>query len=446
MSSRKRSHPEDESCYGPSLPPPVEEEVKPVLAPREMFFSIPLRTIRVHGQPIQALTDPRGGHALANTRIAITASLNSLQRASLTTILTILNDYFPHDDDTERFTRSLTDTIETNDSALAALADKIDLGLIAFLAKGGGGGQHSTPDSDSVPSPASKTAEATSSTTAVAHKRARVSTKSGRSNRSLKIKQACKARDGSGCRLCNGVEPVSAHILPFSMKGRKTVDFWAFIAMFRGVAGTSALKAAALDPDPNNPDNLMNVIQLCRNCHNFLDKSLISLVPQILEAPATAISFPYDPREVAHYDVVVELPAGFERAKIPVLQADGDWKSLRPGQVLTLRTADPATLPLPHPLLLQLHVLCSRMAIMRAAAGYPILLEDESDGNTLFDPLEVGDDIQEDKECYGELGGRDESRDPEVVILELDQRKFEQEQLLLKIRGRADTVRPRVVI
>lgn len=434
MSSLKRSHPEDDDSS--SISP--ASAVKLVLAPREMFFSIPLRTLAVRGQSIQALSSPCGGHALANTRIAATASLNSLQRASLTSMLTILNDYFPDDDSSKLLTLSLADISQTNDATLSSMADTIDLGLIAFLAKGGG--QHSTPDQD--PEPAISAAESSSSATAVAHKRARVSNQSGRSTRSQKVKNACIARDGDRCRLCNLVECVSAHILPFSLHGRKTVNFWSFVSMFRGADGTASLKAAALSPDPDNADNILNVIQLCRNCHNLLDKSLLTLVPQIVEDPATV--FPYDPHAVRQYGVVAEFPAGLQRAIIPILQDDGELHLMRPGQVLTLCTADPILLPLPHPLLFQLHVICSRMVIMRAAAGYPVLSEHQSDGDTLFDPLDVGDQT-DDGECFGERGGKDEPRDPAVVVKELGQRKLEQEQLLQKIR-KADSVRPGVAI
>lgn len=403
-----------------------------MLALRDIFFSIPLRPVAVRGQSIQAMSSPRGGHALANPRIAATASLNSLQRASLTTVLTILNDYFPNDDN------SLTDISQTKYATLSSLADAIDLGLIGFLAKGGG--QHSTPDKDL--EPAISAGKSSSSATAVAHEHARISDKYGRSTRSQKVKNACVARDGDRCRLCNPLECVSAYILPFSLHGSKTVNFWSFVSMFRGVDGTASLKAAALSPDPDNADNIMNVMQLCGKCHYLLDKSLLTLVPQIIDDPATV--FAYDPQAVRQYGVVAEFPAGLQRAIIPVVQDDGELHLMRPGQVVTLCTADPALLPLTHPLLLLFHLICSRMVILRAAAGYPVLTEQGSDGDTLFDPLEVGDQ-SEVTECFGERGGKDESRDPDVVIQELRQRKLEQQQLVQKIR-RADPVRLGVAI
>lgn len=436
MNSRKRIHPEDESSLSSTknIPPPLN--LPRVLASREMFFSIPLRAVAVRDLTVEALPGPQAVHGRANTRLADPATiLNSLQRASLTAVLAVLNDYFPCET-TRQLTDSVANITQTNDTTLASLADKIDLGLIAFLAKRGAA-QSNTPDAMSPPVPDSRITG--SSATVVPPKRARVSKKSGRSHRSDKIRAACGARDDKKCRICKGGVGISAHILPFSLQGRKTVDFWSFVAIFKGIEATAELKAAAFDPDPNDADNIMNVIFLCFNCHAFLDKQLISLIPQILESPASV--FPYDPRIVDCYDAVVEFPQGLQDIIVSILQADGEVKRMRPGHVLTLQTADPENLPLPHPLLLQLHVICSRMVVMRAAAGYPVLTDDGSDGDTVFDALQVAEeDVGEGKECYTEFGGKDVSRDPAVVLLELDQRKYEQQQLLQKLRGREDEV------
>lgn len=453
MTSRKRSRPEDDDPTPPprpsaasSPPPPPQPPAKRVLAPRDMFFEIPLRSHEVRDQSILALAEPAGEHALAMTRVSNTPALSGVQRASLTVLLTILNDYFPGDPVTTKFTRSVASTTETDDIALAALADKVDKGLVAFHAKGG---PHDSPASTPAPSIAqpsspasdtpdrtpapSTTAPTTSSSTTAVTKRSRFSKKSALSRRSQKIKTACKARDGDICRLCNVPDCLSAHIIPFSIRGSKNLDLWSFIAMFRGASATASLKAAALDPDPEDADNLMNVMQLCRNCHRLLDAPRVSLVPQILEDPASI--FPYDPRAVAQYDVVAEFPAGLATAVIFVMQDDGESKRMRPGQVVTLRTADPATLPLPHPLLLQLHVLCSRMVVLRAAAGYPVLLDDDSDDDTVYD-LGVGEETQDFVQFGGQKG--EEARDPAVVMLEMEQRRREQEVLLMKIKGRGE--------
>lgn len=397
-----------------------------------MFFSIPLRPLAVHADPIRPLPVSRAGHLQANARLSDpTTMLNGLQRASLTALLALLNDYFSDAATTISLMRSVGDPAETDDTALGTLADKIDLGLIAFLAKRG---QPNTADAvvPSSPTAAPHGASSASSTTAVPPpKRSRISKESGRSKRRDKIRAACKSRDGQKCRLCKGEIGLSAHILPFSLQGRRTVDFWAFIAMFRGASATADLRAAALDPDPTTTDNILNVIFLCSNCHVLLDKPMVSLIPQILESPRSV--FPYDPRAVAQYDVVIEFPGGLRGAAIAILQDDGEFKRMRPGHVLTLQTADSANLPLPHPLLLQLHAVCSRMVVMRAAAGYPVLMDDDSDGDTVFDEVSLGED---QGEFYGEFGGKDVARDPVVVVLELDQRRYEQAQLLQKVRAR----------
>lgn len=315
MSSRKRSHPEDDSA-------PV---VPRVLASREMFFSIPLRTIDVHNQPLQAFAAPLAGHVLANSRVTDTNTvLNGLQRASLTAVLAVLNDYFPDLETTRAFTQSVADVTGTDDATLTSYADAIDMGLIAFLAKHAtpsdtpnAGSLSPVPDITNATAPDTKTT--TSSTTAVPPKRARLSKKSGLSSRSQKIRAACITRDDEQCRLCNNPIGLSAHILPFSLQqARRSVDFWAFVAMFKGVEATAKLKAAALDPEPNNPDNIMNLIFLCYQCHALLDKTLVSLIPQILECPHSV--FPYDPRTVYSYNVVVEFPGGLHRAVILVLR------------------------------------------------------------------------------------------------------------------------------
>lgn len=86
------------------------------------------------------------------------------------------------------------------------------------------------------------------------------------------------------------------------------------------------------------------------------------------------------------------------------------------------------------PLLLQLHVLCSRMVVLRAAAGSPVLLDDGSDADTVYDLLGA---VVEPL-CFVELGGTEceEARDPAVVMLEMEQRDGERERLLMKIKGR----------
>lgn len=50
-------------------------------------------------------------------------------------------------------------------------------------------------------------------------------------------------------------------------------------------------------------------------------------------------------------------------------------KELEAGHVITLSTDDAVGLPLPHPLLFQIHAIISRLIAMKAAAGFPLFPE-----------------------------------------------------------------------
>lgn len=57
------------------------------------------------------------------------------------------------------------------------------------------------------------------------------------------------------------------------------------------------------------------------------------------------------------------------------LEDDGEWwpdGKLRPGHEIALTTHDVRHLPLPHPLLFQLHAIVSRVMALKAAAGFPL--------------------------------------------------------------------------
>lgn len=137
-----------------------------------------------------------------------------------------------------------------------------------------------------------------------------------------------------------------------------------------GAEGTTELKSAGLDPEWNNPDKIINAIFLCHNRHALLDGPLVSLIPQILESPASVFS--YDPRTVDHQDAVFEFPDGLQHAVLSILKDDSE---------VPLRTTDPLNLPLPHPLLNQLKAICSRMVVTPV---YPVLTNDDIDGDTVW--------------------------------------------------------------
>lgn len=306
--------------------------------------------------PIQPFTsDPTGDQPVPrpssspNLDKAIDRVLNQSDhltgdmRSSLTATLTVLHRDFPNLTGTGPFTARIIDPL-TSPHDLLLMADQISHGLTVFLAKGGG---YEPPADRAVP------------------------TKSKPSRRSTKIRKGCYTRDNNTCALCrsrnNGA---SCHIIPFSVSGSKSLDFWAFIALFLGESATAEFQAAALDPDPTSPDNLMNVMYLCHNCHALFDDSKITFVPTVLTDPL--IMFPYDPSLVASYTAVAEFPFGPADYDVAVKLPTGVYTSLQPGHIIRFSTLDPMNRPLPHPLLLQLHAVVSRVVRMKAAAGYPV--------------------------------------------------------------------------
>lgn len=75
--------------------------------------------------------------------------------------------------------------------------------------------------------------------------------------------------------------------------------------------------------------------------------------------------------------------------------ADGERRldMLRSGYTITLRTPNPAILPLPHPILLQLHTAFTRLRKLCASAGIPILPDNaDSEGG---DDMAISDNYSE---------------------------------------------------
>lgn len=72
---------------------------------------------------------------------------------------------------------------------------------------------------------------------------------------------------------------------------------------------------------------------------------------------------------------------------------------VRPGASITFRTPDPVRLPLPHPLLFQLHAICSRVLAMKAAAGWQpdrFYGEDDDDGSEDVDVGSVAEEAADE--------------------------------------------------
>lgn len=408
-------------------PVPADSLLAPSLAARSLFLDISPSPgdLIAPPSPLSPAMEPTSSFQSAVNRIrGLTDHLTGDMQTSLIATLTVLNSHFPDLATTTQLQKKISDPRQSAPEDLLQMADTISRGMRAFMAKSG------PTDTPAVALP-----------TDPLHAPAAPSKRS--SKRSATIRTACRIRDGGRCRICGHSRGVSCHIVPFSLKGGKSVDFWAFIALFRGEVVAAAIRAAALHPTPDSVDNLMNVVYLCPNCHDIFDDSLLALLPLVLHDPA--ISFPYDPSQVAEYQVAAEFPFGLDDAEVLILQPNGQAHRMQPGHAITLRTANSTRHPLPHPLLLQLHVVVSRMLVLKAAAGYPVL-QPYSDSEADFLCYEEALEYQNDPDIAPRVELLDESSDlnsmcvqeafserprkAAVVIKELGQRMQERRTLM----------------
>lgn len=158
-----------------------------------------------------------------------------IQRASLTAELAVLNDYFP-DEITRQLTHSVVNISQTNNTTLAALAGKIDLGLVAFLATRGATQSHAP---DAVAPPVRDSTNSASFTTAVSPKRAWVSRKYRRSHLSDRIQVASGVRDGKKCRIRSVSQLISFR---FHCRAAR-LDLWSIVAMFKGIEASTSIRS-----------------------------------------------------------------------------------------------------------------------------------------------------------------------------------------------------------
>lgn len=322
-------------------------------------------------------------------------AMTPVQRATITATLSALNDNLPGDHATNDFTASIADHKRTSDIGLASIANIIERGLAAFVAKDkikqGLDNESSTvPLAEESPSPAVQPAT----------KRARLSGKSTPATQSKKAKAVIQSTDVTSCCLCSDVASIATHLVPTAPNSPATQEFWSFIGLFRGNNALRSLKAAAAQLDNTNPENLLNELPMCRSCHELSAQSFVSLLPLIL-AVKPPMPFPYNPYAVMRYETVVEFAGGVTNAAINIPDYFGGAKRLWPGDTVSLLTSDPVDLPLPHPLLMQINLLCNRMVVLRAAAGYPVQIEQGREGDTSTNPIQVEEDEpQEVNEYY----------------------------------------------
>lgn len=166
----------------------------------------------------------------------------------------------------------------TPDETLVALAKTIGSGLRAFLARGGPRTADTSPDitaalGDDPPTEARG--------------------KTPSSTRSRIVKAQCGNRDNRTCRLTGQrSEGLVAHVIPYSVREETAVDFWKFVALFRGEQECATLRTAALGSG-NTTDTLRNVWWICAAAHIAFDAGKVCLIPQLEPSQV-----PYDPSVV----------------------------------------------------------------------------------------------------------------------------------------------------
>lgn len=276
-------NPDDPGNPTTTATPSPEESCKSPLAIREMFFPLsfcaPPAPIPASGLPGLLEQPPTNASeydkAIARVRFLDTF-LTPGMRCTLTSMLSVMDRHLTPPDGlhTHPLITRVASPDHTPDECVKDLVDIIEKGLSIFAALGGGSVKKSESET---PTGTSKNRFDTDGNP--------VKT----TRRSMKIRTACKLRD-PGCQICNSDNTGEVcHIIPYSVKDEKAVDFWKFVELFRGVEATAALKAVALAPNPEIVDNMKNVWFLCKICHDNFDRAKISIIPDLDD-----LTYPYD--------------------------------------------------------------------------------------------------------------------------------------------------------
>lgn len=172
---------------------------------------------------------------------------------------------------------------DISNDEIVTLAKTVESGLAAFLARGGGGAHKPKPDpGNPVATPPSEPTPATPS-----------------SSRSRVVTSGCAERDQRTCRFTGQrTGGVVAHVIPFSVRDDKAVNFWKFIAMFRGEADTAAMRSATLGTG-DSTDTLRNVCWMWNSAHAAFDAGKLAVIPQL-----EPTQIPYNPRLVSEVPIL----------------------------------------------------------------------------------------------------------------------------------------------
>lgn len=167
-----------------------------------------------------------------------------------------------------------------SDDALRDMANVVNTALVHFASAGRRARSQSPPslpDQSLPPTPVTESAP---------------NNKYPSTRRTQRVSNLCCVRDNNTCCLTKrrtGGE--CSHILPLSLRHEKSVNFWKFIALFRGEAETAALREVlCMGPDSvHGADILLNVWWLSEDVHKYFANGWVAIIPQL-----TLDQLPYD--------------------------------------------------------------------------------------------------------------------------------------------------------
>lgn len=197
----------------------------------------------------------------------------------LKSLLAVIHTYLAAPDQGTHPLFELIASPDISNDEIVTLAKTVESGLAAFLARGGGA---HNPKPDPGDTPPSEPTPATPS-----------------SSRSRVVTSGCAERDQRTCRFTGQrTGGVVAHVIPFSVRDEKAVNFWKFIAMFRGEADTAAMRSATLGAG-DSTDTLRNVCWMWNSAHAAFDAGKLAVIPEL-----EPTQIPYNPQLVSEVQIL----------------------------------------------------------------------------------------------------------------------------------------------
>lgn len=217
-------------------------------------------------QTVEEPLAPATSYDRAVARIeALQSHLTESMALDLTSLLSVIHSYLSSPTGTDHpLITQIADPL-TSATEIATLAKTVGCGLSAFLARGGNGPRKPPPAATDQPPAEDLNKPKTSSS----------------STRSRLVPARCAERDDRTCCITGQrAEGLVAHVIPFSVRDTTALNFWKFIAMFRGEAATTLLRTSALGAG-NTTDTLRNVWWLCGAAHTAFDSGRMTIIPEL---------------------------------------------------------------------------------------------------------------------------------------------------------------------